>query len=267
MKTLKISVTLFLITYIKFHSLIAQNQIDSSNYDCQTVTQIINTDTLIKKICTERKSIIFKQGKNYIYRATIVDKNDTINQSEVTFMGTNKRSEFAPQSQMLINMTFERFEKDSILLHKLSNNKTCCPWRNSQSEGIIENVSRVWIHPIRSNQFILTEIAGFPDVRLPLEIDNNWSSTLNITGWGEWKNLILINNYKVLSKKKYILENQVLDCWEIVCKTNVKDETNTHTFLFHENYGFVQMKYEYSNGTKIIFDMTKCIMEDEKNKK
>ena len=267
MNTLKITIS-FLIIYFNFQYCYSQNQIDSSKYDCQTVTQIINSDTLIKKICTERKSIIFREGKNYVYDALIIDKNnDTISDSKVTFIGTNKRAEFAPQSQMLIQIIFERSKQDSIELHKISNNQTCCVWYDTILEGIIENVDRVWIHPIRSNQFILNETAGFPDVRLPLEINKEWSSTMNIMGWGDWKNSIFKNSYKVISKKKYLLNNEELLCWEVECYTNFRGEINKHTFLFNEQYGFVEMKYNYQNGLKIIFNMIKCIMEDQKKSK
>ncbi len=261
MKKLQFTLITFLSTFSIFSQAdSSQIAIDSSKYDFQTSMQITKNgnvnDTVFISRKIERNASIFVEGKSYVYNALIIDStNNIVSKTKIKLEGTNKRWPESKKTQMAMNIFYERAFNDSINLSYLNDNSTCCEWQDSVETGIIENVERFWIHPIRQNQFELTEIAGFPSVTLPLSFDNKWSYTVSITGWGEWINTTVLNKYSVLSMKNYMLNNELISCWEIQCLSDFKGKLNEHVFLYNEKYGFVSMKYKFYNGTKITFEM------------
>lgn len=71
-----------------------------------------------------------------------------------------------------------------------------------ENTGVIENERQLWMHPFRSNQYNFTEVAPFPEVKFPVEVGREWSSSLGIgAGWGDWDNTIVSNYYKVVGKE------------------------------------------------------------------
>ena len=234
--------------------------VDSIKYDCNIAMQVIqsggHSDTIFKKICTERNAVIFIEGRNYTYKSAILDSNSNIiSCSNVKLIGTNNRFNSVGNKQVFVEMVFDRFIGDSASLHPISQNSGCCPWVNSEKEGIIENVERFWIHPIRSNQFLLTETACFPEVIFPLTVGREWTGSLQIHEYGSWAGRSLKNSYSVLGKKTFTLQGETLDCWEIVGISTFDGKENKLTYLFNEQFGFVLMQYAFYNGIRINFEM------------
>ena len=265
--TMKIAILLF-INIISNVKLISQELTDSIKYDYNKVMQIKGVDkrdtTFINR-CIERKAKIFVNGRKYIYKASILNGlYDTLCLTHITLIGSNQRWKNEPKKQMTANYVFERFFEDSLKLQKYIENSQCFNWLNSTNEGVIENVEKIWIHPFRSNQYVMTEIVGFPDVLLPLEIGKEWTGNLYIqNGWCNWENKEVKNHYNVLSKEEYVLNNQIILCWKIIVNSSIEQNENKLTYLFNEQNGFVSMKYEFYNGLKINFEMIKTINENE----
>lgn len=240
---------------------------DTINYRCYTATQITTigdkSDTAILRICKKRLHTIFKLNKKYTYSASLIDTNNVVlSTSNVYLIGTNEIRQDDKQ-QTYINIIFDRQKDDSSKLQTYLDNKTCCSWINSYKTGVIEGEDYVYIHPIQYNQFIQTEIVGFPQVYLPLDIKKSWNNSTSIYAWGDWKGKEIKSKYKVLSKKEYSMKNEKLDCWKVECISNFDGKTNKLIFLFNELHGFVQMNYEFSNGNKIIFEMKDYIYDSK----
>ena len=237
-------------------------ELDSIHYRCYTVQQTTTSqgksETITKRICEKRIHEIYSKGKKYIYKASFFDSlGEIISITNITMEGSNKIRE-GVNSQMIANITYERILNDSSKFQKYIDNNECSIWLTNYENGVIENKDRVFMHPFQNNQFAQTEIAGFPSVSLPLTIDKTWTETTktaDVKLWGNWRNLTIVNKYKVISNKTFTINNELITCYEIECITNFKDKINKHTFLFNEKLGFISMKYEFYNGNMLNFEM------------
>ncbi|MGQ1908229.1 hypothetical protein ACT3CE_00435 [Marinifilum sp. RC60d5] len=214
-------------------------------------------ETVEKKIPKER--VIFKKGRIHNYKATYLNsKGELLSQNEVNIHSTGERWEQQPEKQDLIYYEFPTYKSDSIKLSNYNINKELQNWTGKQSEGIIENVEEVWMHPIRVNQYKFTEVAPFPEVRFPLEKGKKWKSSLTINkGWGEWNNLEIANKYKITGRTKYTLSSLKIDCWIIESTSKSSIGKSTLYSLFTNEYGFVKMVYRNYKKEKLIFELIK----------
>ena len=53
-------------------------------------------------------------------------------------------------------------------------------WMSNYQEGVLQSSSKVWMHPIRQNQYRITEIAPFPQIIFPIKKNTSWKDTLYI---------------------------------------------------------------------------------------
>lgn len=197
----------------------------------------------IKKIPKSRE--IFKKGKNYIYQAKYFDEfGNLLSDNNIKLIPTGKRTDFAPETQDLVIYEFMNYKSDSINLHNRQLNYEMNYWTNESNEGIIENEEEIWIHPMRTNQYKFTEVAPFPEIRLPLEIGKEWESSLNIKdGWGEWSNKTCTNIYKVIRKDSFNLNNNQILSWIVTAKSECPFGESKLEYQFNEKYGFLELKY------------------------
>lgn len=131
-------------------------------------------------------------------------------------------------------------------------------WQKETKTGIQENVTTVWTHPFRSNQYVLTEVAPFPSVRLPLKVGNDWVSHLSIgEGWGPWENTTGYSQYEVVSKEEVFLKglNTSLSCFKIKASEKFDFGTSYLTYYFSHKYGFVKESYQFYNGEKLTIEL------------
>jgi len=129
---------------------------------------------------------------------------------------------------------------------------------SKSSTGFIDNNNTFWIHPFRSNQYIYTEIAPFPSIYYDkLTIGAKWEEkTIVSFGWGNFKGKIN-KYYEVISAESYDFQGILLEnCWLIKAKADHnKLGESTLTYLFHEEYGFLYLKYRIYNGIEIEFNL------------
>tara|TARA_B100000809_G_C14938303_1_gene459455 strand:- start:93 stop:764 length:672 start_codon:yes stop_codon:yes gene_type:complete len=197
--------------------------------------------------------VYWKNGFEYLYEATYLDKNgDTLSVENVTIKATdtifNYNQTLLYYSYSLDNINLKS-KTDSIL----GFNKK---WVNIQGEGALEG-NRLWIHPFRSNQYILTEIAPFPKVTLP--------PALNIMTKGKTKIFSTFGNFKGTVKSTTIITAQEtrnynwgteLNCWKIESVgKHSKLGTSYLIVYFKENIGILEMNYLFYNGEKMNFKL------------
>lgn len=133
-------------------------------------------------------------------------------------------------------------------------------WVDSIGEGAVEN-SELWIHPFRSNQYVLTEIAPFPQIKFSPGLGLKWKSTLTLpTEWGKFSGRVK-SNYEIVAKETRTYKWGVEDnCWktESVGKHNRMGKSYLTTY-FHAEYGFLEMNYRLFNGDRIDFNLIEYV--------
>lgn len=223
------------------------------------VTQNGRTDTLFVTDSIPRNPIIFVADRKYTYIGTYIANNkDTISRTNIDLLASNNRLESNyTTNQMDVQFVINYDPADSVKHSPYSHNKTFSYWADTVHEGIIENIQQVWIHPIRFNQFLWTETIAYPQCMLPLSVNKSWTGQTTIpTGtWGDWQGATISNQYTVVGKQNFELEGKVLDCWEVQCTSELVGAKAHLNFLFHEDFGFVQMHYTHYSGDQVWFDM------------
>ena len=213
-------------------------------------------DTILSQIVKRRD--IFKPCRHMIYRAVWKDeKGEVITNSRIKMMATGLRWDVQPEKQdeVLMQFEFSEWDKGQTKKHQLNKGILERRWMEQGIEGVIENVEEIWMHPFRSNQFNFTEVAPFPEVKLPLRIGKTWTGQLRIMdGWGDWSNASGNFQYEVLSqgtiKTKY---GSIDNCWHIKSKSTYPFGSSTFEYWFHESLGFVKKEYQnYGNQTLSI---------------
>lgn len=209
---------------------------------------------------------IFNYLKEYQYRAIYIDSNgDTLSDEKIIVQPTGKVSP-RHHSQTLLKYVYNYSTKDSIRLsakaiHETAHTKAnnTIKWGKRTLEGAIESEHEFWIHPFRANQYALTEIAPFPEAHIHQEEVHTWSSHTFVTkDWGIFKGKVK-SKYTMnkVGKRKYEFAS-LEDCWEIKAtgKHNKLGESTLKCY-YHEDYGFVEMNYEFYNKQKMFFVLEK----------
>lgn len=233
----------------------------------------MNNDTLI----------IFNSNKTYTYEAIYIEPNgDTLTNETIiinplgepwVFQKSQTSYEiiFSPDSAKLKSFVMpinSRQKRRNKFIKKMAKKGKIWdfPWQKKGTTGAIETNSSVWIHPIRSNQYVYTEVAPFPEVKFNhLKIGGAWSSGLEILfGWDNFKGSVK-SDFEVVEKINYSYQTlELVNCWQINSKA-VHSElgVSTNDFLFHEEHGFVEMRYTFYNGVRVDFRMIK--IDDKRN--
>jgi len=195
--------------------------------------------------------------REYVYSVIYSDSaGDTITSEIVTLKPTGKTWE-ADRKQTLIKFQLDSLTANWSKLPATPLNGKKRTWMKSYEEGVLQTNTKVWMHPLRQNQYILTELAPFPEVILPLKKDTAWKSTLWIyEAFGTFAGTVE-NTYTISDKEERSYIFGKLICWKIeaVGKHN-KLGNNTATYYFNEEYGFTEMNYHFFNNQKIEIKLT-----------
>jgi hypothetical protein len=125
--------------------------------------------------------------------------------------------------------------------------------------GLVENDKNVWLHPMRTQFFGITEFNSFPYIKAPYKIGTKWQSGLGIGYFSEYERFDLKWEGVLDSKEDLEIIDKVnlstplgdLDCWVVqgICKTQLTD-TKT-LFYFNEKYGFVKIIYDLFDKSRL----------------
>jgi len=150
-------------------------------------------DERLEQLISHHKNLnVFKHGRNLIYKAIRINSHgDTLANTIISLKpdGTGWGSPAASlQSQIIYEYHYTK--QDSIdHLEELTKVVTSNFWIRRDTTGVIENDEKVWLHPIRNNEFFKTEIAPFPEVIFPISkqsmIDRPESKIYILNSWGD----------------------------------------------------------------------------------
>jgi hypothetical protein len=125
-------------------------------------------------------------------------------------------------------------------------------WLSDDTTGMIENDNKVWLHPPRHNQYLLTETAPFPDFRKNSKAGDSYSSVTFIgAGFGPWEGKKVKSTYSITNSGKGT-EDSV---WTIKALSEIEGKTNTCEFIFSDKRGFISLVYSFFNGDRLTMKL------------
>lgn len=188
----------------------------------------------------------------YNYQITYTDSNQKVITKEELLIEPTGEIWEADTKQTLVNFTAHFKSEDSIKLAPYPINGKLKPWSRKWQEGVIQNENKIWMHPIRQNQYQLTEIAPFPEVKFPLQLQMQWNNTLWIYKvFGSFEGTVE-SNYEVTAFEERDYSFGKRRCWKINASgKHDKLGENNVTYYFDVHYGFTEMHYRFFNGYNI----------------
>ena len=123
--------------------------------------------------------------------------------------------------------------------------------------GVIENHTRVWLHPVRVYEFNILNFSPYPYIHFPLKVGNSWQESL--TGgcekWLDCKVITVRKTYKIVRKEKLKTALGNLDCYVVQGEATSDLSKASLTAYFNEKYGFVKLDYINIDGNRLVMDM------------
>jgi hypothetical protein len=210
---------------------------------------------------------LFQAGRTFTYRATLVGpQGDTISRERVTITPTGQPWKYQKKTQLGVIVRYAYSQQDSLRFLTYPNPLTKKPtepkpysWVRWLETGAIESPQQVWMHPLRSNQYVSTEIAPHPQVKLDsLALGGVWhNKTVILMGWGAFNGKTSSQYHVVKRETKRYGTLMAADCWFIQAKSQHSQlGTSYLDFYFHPAYGFVELNYRCFDGTSISFVLT-----------
>lgn len=132
----------------------------------------------------------------------------------------------------------------------------------TNSSGIFEHDSLLWMHPPRDGAYRILELSPYPYIQLParaghqwtwdLAVGDNWSSPQ----WATWRGLITIHTqYKTVGQQELNTPLGLLRCWQVQARTSSPVGSSALDLWYHPTYGFVQMKYRDIKDNQLTFKL------------
>ena len=199
---------------------------------------------------------VWSKEKYYEYRALFIDSAEKIYTKEKIILHPTEKIWDLDSQQTLINIKIEFNPTDSAKLSSYSPTGIKRGWQRNYFEGVIENNKKIWMHPIRVNQYKLTEVAPFPEIIFPIKKDSTWKSGLWIgDGWGNFEGTIE-TRYIIVGKELRNYDFGFVTCWKVeAVAIHDKLGTSFAQFYFCQDYGFTEMNYQFFNQQKIEFKL------------
>jgi len=200
--------------------------------------------------------LLFDSLKIFHYKAVFIDKNgDTLSNEKILLTPLTKDG-VLKFTYFTTDTTFSKFQ--NVRNRKGENQRI--KRVNETWTTFTESNSEIWMHPFRENQYAYTEVAPFPIIRVQkLKVGEDWKGGAYIfSGWGNLKGRMR-NYYQVLGSEEYNFMGQLLaNCWRIngIGRHN-RLGVSTINYLYHKDYGFLQMSYDSFDGNKILFILEK----------
>jgi hypothetical protein len=240
-----------------FFMLIAMGcQQNSSNFEtvsCNPADSIPNNN--LRKV--------FKPCRQYIYQAKYWDSQyNLISDELIWMMATGKGWNYQPelQDEIEIQYSFDSSKKSFIEGFNINESRNFIDWDKKVTTGIIEMDSFVWMHPFRQNQYFFTQVAGFPEIYLPIKAGKSWTSKINIhVGWGDWENSTVLTTYQILNLETVDVPFKKLDAWHVSATTVAEYGTTQNDFWYSEEFGFIKMTIKNYKGQLLSIELKEVI--------
>ncbi|MCX6271171.1 MAG: hypothetical protein NTU44_08130 [Bacteroidetes bacterium] len=197
--------------------------------------------------------LILSGNKTYYYDAQYCDSvNHLFLKDKIQFITTDIPWKSQPDKQTSAIWRYPHSEQDSLLRARIKS----IGWIRDDTTGVIENDKKLWIHPPRHCQYTITEIAPFPDVEFPCEINKKYGKILYIgNGWGEWDNLKIKSSYEIVGKESRKIGTKNCECWIIESESDSELGISHLTTAYNEKIGFVEFIYSFYNEVKIKIEL------------
>jgi len=216
---------------------------------------------------------IWNPKKEFHYRAFYIDVNgDTLTNEKIILKPMGKSAPVAyGEPQIILNFRYNYTEQDSIRFFnepiyqtRYTRKKVNQYWRKTVPEGAIENDRKLWMHPFRMNQYVLTEVSPFPEINLPAKTGKKWATFLFVKKvFGKFKG-IHKQYYEITgeSKKTYPFAESIT-CWQVTATSKHRKLGESKAIIFYnQDYGFTEINNTFYNGQKINFILEKVIATD-----
>lgn len=250
---------------------------------CNTSKQIQAFDLIAEKIFVEKfdtlntnenkyneDNVIFKPGTVFKYEVSVSKNNKPIFVD--SFQKDWTYSYKKDSNSISLNFQTEVQSGNPLAKYLPNYNQTSIKYIYSDAynatTGVIENVKNLWLHPPRASIFSLLELSGFPYVKYPIQLNDEYEWNLLIgdhyshPDFVNWKgNINTIYKYKVVSKTKLKTKFGTLKCFVIESTSENKLGIGKTTLYYHRKYGFVKTEFTSIDGTK--FDI---ILVEKSNK-
>lgn len=141
----------------------------------------------------------------------------------------------------------------------------------SWQTGVIEDSSRIFMHPPRINEFKILEYSPFPYVKFPLKTKNSWDWKLALGKFWENKELnVLANdtlhyNYQIVKKdQKYFSFAKSMLTFHVIKSHSINPKFKSE-FVGHfsENYGFLYCQFQNIDNSIITLELININSFDE----
>jgi hypothetical protein len=194
-------------------------------------------------------SQLFNQDKKMVYLIQYHRHERNINTTEeIALTITGKFWKQVPEQKEAIWQYSTKSETQLLF-----NDQFSIGWLPTDTTGIIENEKKVWIHPPRHNQYLLTEIAPFPDFRRNSTVGDHYSSITFIgKGFGPWEGKKVTSNYFITQTSKGTEDS----LWTIKAISEIEGKTNNCEFIFSDKRGFIALSYSFFNGDTLTMKLT-----------
>jgi hypothetical protein len=201
------------------------------------------------------QSKILGEEHTYCYSAEYSDPvNNILIVDTIQFIVTKIPWKTEPGVQQTVIWQYPK----STVTNQVNDHISSIGWLPVDSTGAIENEKKYWIHPPRHNQYSITEVAPFPTVQFPCEINKTFNNITYIgTGWGKWDNLKLRNKYQFINKETKYVGASGFECWIIASESESELGRSDLTTAFNEEVGFVEFSYRFFNKTEIRIILTR----------
>ncbi|MEO8086697.1 MAG: hypothetical protein ABI763_07755 [Bacteroidota bacterium] len=194
--------------------------------------------------------------REYKYIGLYIDSaGQNITTEKITLHPTGQEWE-ADSRQTLMDFTLDSLSADWRKLPDIPINGIHNNWMSNYHEGVLQNSNKIWMHPIRQNQYRLTEIAPFPQIIFPIRQDTSWKDTLFIyPAMGTFEGTVE-STYTISADETRDYEFGKLNCWKITA-IGIHDKLgiNSVIYYFNDEFGFTEMNYTFYNKQKIEFKL------------
>lgn len=130
--------------------------------------------------------------------------------------------------------------------------------------GLIEDSTKVFLHPPRNHFLVNTEINPFPYVKLPIDRNDYWELDFSIPNWfmdinNKLKDSSLKITYKRTSEVSLRTAIGEVRAFEYLAMAKNSEIEIRSWYYFNSEMGFVRMQFQTLDGYQIVLDLEKII--------
>jgi hypothetical protein len=172
--------------------------------------------------------------REYNYIGLYIDSSGEIITSERITLQPSGEIWEADSRQTLMNFTLDSISAKWEKFPEIQLNGKPRTWTTTYKEGVLQTPDKIWMHPIRKNQYILTELAPFPEIIFPVRKDTTWKETLFIyETFGTFKGTVE-STYAISGEEMRSYAFGKLKCWKIIA-TGIHDTLGINSVIYYFN--------------------------------